>query len=64
MSIPAAKALVSLHIYAGLPEPSLLHNALSTKVSHTGPYISRKVHVCVCVHQSQGTDCSSLTERR
>ena len=34
----AVKALVSLCIWADSPEPSLLANAISTKISCAGPF--------------------------
>ena len=31
--------LASLHIFTGLPQPSLLNNVMSTKTLNAGPYL-------------------------
>ena len=37
--IASSKALASLPVCTGSPEPSLLDNVMSTKISFAGPYI-------------------------
>ena len=49
----AAKAVVSLRICAGSPEPSLLDNTISTKISGGGPnlYIIKVLQMAYIIIQ-------------
>ena len=68
----AAKALASLHIYADLPEPSLLADGTCTKILIAGPYdnwscefgMYTLTYLCFSSSRSVSTDVRSVKSQQ